>query len=610
MAYATAESKDPKSSMGGAVSSLNRAEFLRATESPKLLMDRILQYMLYELTPQDVFQMQDPDKCAKFLLLTANSLDRLFTEIDVFPVTDRGGKIYFRRVENLVKPQESNMAYRAERQRTCLAIGYFYVRILQIYLSLAFTILDDPTIVPGAGARAGISRYALPGVRQLAPGRLAIYQGIRGGAAGGAGSGDKFTFRELEEAGILRSVGDNKYKVRDSTDVIVEKRDDRQGIAYRYYDLVSRKGNATFGFELKGKGDTRKSIIITQVVRYTDRDGKQIAGIPVTKNKRFYLTDAYKLDDANLYKTVNKIGLFFQKLLEDLEAGNMTELDKMRTEEVEKVDGEKQEAKAIAARRVAAPIQGSQKVPALNFTDSLQAFMARPVAHCLARSFQLLDINALGSSVPKETTTYICRSSFMNDKDASGKPIHNVPIPDGRAITSIPGIQSLNFLYFVLTQAVQLTSETREELKTALDRLSTAFVGPESLKVAQKDLTQQSMSALKGRRPRICASRTDVDGRIGAKGIAAARAGVSKLWAYQKQHVQKVDALFKKLFMIDRSKPQQLGLAFHPELLKRGIPAVEQIAAAARNLLVDYYTNCEEMYAAAVEEMSPHVQFA
>lgn len=594
--------------MGGAASSLNRQELLRATDSPKLLMDRILQYMLYELTPQDVFQMQDPDKCAKFLLLTANSLDRLFTEIEVFPVTDRGGKIYFRRVENLVKPQESNMAYRAERQRTCLAIGYFYVRILQIYLSLAFTILDDPTIVPGAQATAGISRYALQGVRQLAPGRLPVYQGMVRGGAGG----EKFTFRDLEEAGILRPIGNGKYRVKDAdTDVIVEKRDDTRGIAYKYYDLVSRKGDATFGFELKGRGDSRKSILITQTVRYTtDREGKQTAGIPVTKNKRFYLTDAYKLDEVNLYKTANKLGLFFQKLLEDLEAGNMTELDRVRTEEAEEAGAEKEAKEAAVGRRVAAPIKSSARVAALDFGDSLSAFLARPVAHCLARSFQLLDINALGSSVPKEATTYICRSRFMDDKDATGKVIHNIIVPDGRAITTVPGLQSLNFLYFVMTQAIQLTSETREQLKAGLDRLSTAFVGPEPLKVQAKDVTLQTMSGLKGRRPRICASHADADGRVGAKGIAAARAGVGRLWAYQKQHVLKVDALFRKLFMVDRSKPRQLGLAFHPELLKRGIPAVEQIAAQARTHLVDYYTNCEDMYNAAVESMSGDVRFA
>lgn len=593
--------------MGGAVSSLNRAEFLRATESPKLLMDRILQYMLYELTPQDVFQMQDPDKCGKFLLLTANSLDRLFTEIDVFPVTDRGGKIYFRRVENLVKPQESNMAYRAERQRTCLAIGYFYVRILQIYLSLAFTILDDPTIVPGATARAGISRYALPGVRQLAPGRLPIYQGIRGGAAGGA---PQFTFRELIDNHILRPVAPPKdvshetYSIGDASNIIVEKDSDTSGYVYEYYKVTQTKGNSVFSFDLRTDSYGHKIIIINEIVR------KQVSGVPIIKNRRFFLTNEYKLDSSNPYRNITNLDKFFKQLLKDISDGNLSELDKVRKEKPEEEKEDEAGAGAAAVRRVRAPIQGSQKVPALNFTDSLQAFMARPVAHCLARSFQLLDINALGSTVPKEATTYICRSRFMDDKDATGKPIHNVPIPDGRAITSVPGIQSLNFLYFVLTQAIQLTSETREELKAALDRLSVAFVGPEPLKVAQKDLTLQSMATLKGRRPRVCASRADVDGRVGPKGIAAARTGVSKLWAYQKQHVQKVDALFKKLFMIDRSKPQQLGLAFHPELLKRGIPAVEQIAAAARNLLVDYYTNCEEMYAAAVEQMSPHVQFA
>jgi hypothetical protein len=67
-------------------------------------------------------------------------------------------------------------------------------------------------------------------------------------------------------------------------------------------------------------------------------------------------------------------------------------------------------------------------------------------------------------------------------------------------------------------------------------------------------------------------------------------------------HLKKVEALFKKLFSITNVRGS-LRLTINEELLKGGIPAVNKIAADARIVLVDYYSQCETMYQDTLREL-------
>ncbi len=189
--------------MGAGVSSLtgtlNRADLIKATQNPRFLMDKILEYMLTQINEKDVFKMSDSKTCSQFLILSAGALDQVFREIDVQPTTDKSGKLYFKKVTELTQPPRGSIEAQ-QRETNCLAIAYFYVRILQIYIALAYTVLDDPRIMPGSSFRYTVRPIIGQQPREFGtPGRRIAYLG------GALPEGYPWTLGILKQKGVFVS---------------------------------------------------------------------------------------------------------------------------------------------------------------------------------------------------------------------------------------------------------------------------------------------------------------------------------------------------------------------------------------------------------------------
>jgi hypothetical protein len=224
----------------------------------------------------------------------------------------------------------------------------------------------------------------------------------------------------------------------------------------------------------------------------------------------------------------------------------------------------------------------------LDFGESVKALEVKPLAHCVARSFQLLNIDALGAAVPKTARSHICQTKFLESATAI------VP-GEEESITKVPGLKALNFLFFVLNKTVKLSDRTKLEYEAALQELSEAFTG--------SDGKAQQMQQILSKTDSSCGSSRGKEVILGPSGIAAARKGVSQLWGYQLQHAISVEKIFRKLFRIDTSIKGQVGIGFNPLIIKGGIPAIEKISEEARILLVQYYSNCERIYKNAVKNI-------
>jgi hypothetical protein len=81
--------------------------------------------------------------------------------------------------------------------------------------------------------------------------------------------------------------------------------------------------------------------------------------------------------------------------------------------------------------------------------------------------------------------------------------------------------------------------------------------------------------------------------------IRLIRDNVRKMIAYQINHTANVVTLLRKLFLL----PVESGkaLQIHPRVLKNGIEEVNNIAEEARNLLIEYYSQCEILYRSGAE---------
>lgn len=598
--------------MGGAASSLDRQSVLRATEQPRFLMNSILDYVIKNIRENDVFRMQDPTVCKEFLLLSADSLDRLFKHIDVNPQTDRSGKIYFERVSRLTAPAEGTPAA-AKRKMTCLAIAYFYVRILQIYLALSFTIIDDPGLVPG---RTPPALGAIPGNRAILPGReIGIYQ--RGGAV--------FTFQTLIDKRVLEpGRSPNTLQFTDIPDLIIERdttKSDRHGVIYLMREEVlgqgKRKSTEAVKIRLKDPGQDRKGdplparifIVGIQksepgVPQYGPYGAYGLQAMaprytPINPEYELDLADTYSALKDRKYGTLNKLSSVFYQFIIDLKSNPQEAIRKLQqavsrqeARKGEEVEDKGAGAAAKAAARAPSNLKEGKGVPELQFASSLGSVASiRPLAHCITRSFQLLDVDALGSKIPQSAKTHICESKF----DTGSAGYKAAPPTISGSITSIPGLAATNFLFFVLEQVIHLSNKTENELRAGLSALGLEFSG-QSPTLPQK-LDMASMGTIKARNPPNCSGQVR---RLNPAGIRVARGGVGKLWAYQRAHAAKVEGIFKKLFDIGRSG-DKYALSINENLFKKGIPEVEKVSDEARGLLMEYYGQCEMIYQDTIE---------
>lgn len=148
--------------------SLKQAADLLAqkTQPTREVVDILFKYMLSELKIKDFYSLTSSDECNKYIIFLGSRLEPLFYDLKVMPSKGRDGTIYFQRISKFQRRPESDSDDRKktdadadDRKSTCLFIAYFYIRIFQIYGSLALTLIDDVRSFVENGVIQSASEY-------------------------------------------------------------------------------------------------------------------------------------------------------------------------------------------------------------------------------------------------------------------------------------------------------------------------------------------------------------------------------------------------------------------------------------------------------------------
>lgn len=126
--------------MGATQSSrISHDTVLKSTKDTRVLVDEIFRFMQRELNIRDFYKLSVPSECDKYIVVMTDFLDALFSRLQLVPVKNKAGFLYFRKIDDFRKDEK----IKAERQAGCLLLSYFYIRILQIYGALALTVADE-----------------------------------------------------------------------------------------------------------------------------------------------------------------------------------------------------------------------------------------------------------------------------------------------------------------------------------------------------------------------------------------------------------------------------------------------------------------------------------
>lgn len=125
--------------MGGSQSRLTHDVVIKSTKDTRILVDEIFRFMQKELNLRDFYKLSVPAECDKYIVIMTNFLDSLFSRLQLVPIKNKAGVLYFSKIDDFKKDDR----IKSERRAGCILLSYFYVRILQIYGALALTVIDE-----------------------------------------------------------------------------------------------------------------------------------------------------------------------------------------------------------------------------------------------------------------------------------------------------------------------------------------------------------------------------------------------------------------------------------------------------------------------------------
>lgn len=588
------------------------------TEYTRTVMDQLLNYMLKQLSVRDLLHISKESECKKYILFKANAIYQYFYELRIFPTKDARGLLTFRKIDDLINPKGEQ---EKERQSLCLIVAYFYTRIFQIYGALALTLIDDMNYTTSSGM------MTLPGTdaRLLTPGHYA-QQAYH--AKGGVGL-------LPEDTSLLSSARVSK----DPLDSLKNFKWIRSFLTSEY--------TSSLGFKTRYAGSsTDKAYIYLKVdPALKDRDGRFIASYDVPPLQsyqygKFYIgipggINQYSTLDVYTLITPGEIKIKTNKLLFTNEFKENIAVDKFEMTfyiEQQIINGktsftikdksqkdvslflanyfseivlyikdavkqrkeivEKSKTNTTTGRRSEEGITGHLRVEKM--IDDLM--VRKPLGHCIARALQLLKTEPFSN---EPGITQICSATFSDNKRI-GVVKPDAPLSDDAGLFALANL----FYDTISIGSPNLTigrnkidgKSTFDEYVAFMNTLSKQYTLDPAPR-APAEYEEKGLSGIINKRDQAaCPTRDDIS--LSLETTKKVSTIVKSMFQDQVNHASKCFKIISTLFHItyDKTTKKPTMIKLSDNVITKGFPELERINRAARELLVEYYTSCENKY--------------
>jgi len=550
----------------------SKAEILAKTKNGTSLVNELFQWIISQANIRDFYLMANPVHCKKYIMLTADVLNKIFYKIDVFPQLGPKGTIYFRKTD-VLNPQSKDDPLYKHREINCLRLAFLYVRIFQVFAALSLTILDvDPEMelkLINDVTRLR-ERETVPLFTQKA-GALNVKRVL------------PLQFEPLRSSLSEISANPNYYKFT-GTSVYLEfgakSLDGSLPIVYNY--SVPRNGRTDTG-------------TISGRVMIEKREADSVA-IVLFNLKQTQGSSARDLEKVTLVFRRRSIENVYRRASDTIPEGVERAFKAMAKGESIDKEADPTAPNGRSKERTGFPEfekEMGEVAEGLHTKTILSAFTRAtpPKAHCMARALQLISDKGFETMFPKEVYSSICKTKFM--VDSRSLPGTN------ESITKEYGIYGLAQLFYdTLKESTPLVSEkSQEQYKAFVAKMK--FVFEESKAPVTK------LDAVINKPPSAICDPNTTDKALKISNhelIRQLRDTVRRMVLYQINHTANATQLLKKLFLLPTESGKSLQI--HPRVLKNGMEEVNAIAEEARELLVDYYSQCEILYRSGAEIMA------
>lgn len=277
-------------------------------------------------------------------------------------------------------------------------------------------------------------------------------------------------------------------------------------------------------------------------------------------------------------------------------------------------------------------IEADREAPApLHLEKTLVALTKqKPIPACLARGLQLLKTQPIMDGFFESD---ICKSKFL----VSGDGKEGVTGP-GDAVEKSQGLVALTQLFydFIQYKNPKIVMDIKDTIVPYRDfmlglaeryELSYGDGDPEKARIIQetgrkitegadpsKTVKEVRIGMRDRRMEKACGFAKESDGPFQGKvvldqGTAGnVNASVNALFQEQVVHTANCGSLLRELFKIEEGG-SRIKVELNPNVIKKGLPEVDRINDKARDLLVKYYSKCENLYQDGVKKILAAKQY-
>jgi len=579
--------------MGASASKSSKSSpeyYIEEARKVQELPNKILHILFSQTDFKDILALSSIDACPTYVFTTATALESLFQKLEIAPAKGKEGQILFAPISRLspglIAKRETTVeeTERAKiRNRTCLDVAFFYVRVFQIYAALALTIMNT---------NPSRQTYIVKQKKQ----------GVSPAPLMSGGADDRGLYRQRFDA-----VWSNIYydEVKPSPFHVLEN--------YFYFkrkptgvflesEVVSPYGNLSIEWDATKNElnayyteKTKKSVSPPEklTVEIERRGSKEVsAAVRMNNNVVLVLTPSpqgWVMEEGRTEREKDKafidaIDEHYRDFIEDVREGKSVGQGRP------------------PAARPGAPIlgmPGSGKSPFYSFDDLKKLFETYhkgdpkmgqfPKAYCIARAMTLLNPIFESERLDKYTPfrSYICAKEY-----------------DFEAVQYMPraGSPANGNIYFRSLVALSYESYefNNQQVNLVQSAVSQKMLQETSLRMAKlyniKGDEASRRGFLMSRTPftqhTLCGGR---DSQIFVQNDGFRKSlltnAIMPMLALQEEHNQKALALLKELFIFEEGQ-----LKFSKAIVKGGLSAINEIAHKAFTLLTNYYLLSEARY--------------
>ena len=221
----------------------------------------------------------------------------------------------------------------------------------------------------------------------------------------------------------------------------------------------------------------------------------------------------------------------------------------------------------------------SDKEHILRTTDLWKTLLRDPPikSFCVARALQLLNKSGLMREIPETIHPLLFNTKFALITNQS------LPIP-GQSITTAAPIKALATLYHDPKGLINKDKEKVDKTKQqSLEKIIHSFGAQHS--ATFNDIIEGNGLIVE-----------PFSSQFHKIKVTNLRLQAKKLFETHFAHVTKVNKLLKKMFVLEKGP-----ITLNPDILNKGVQGIEDIAHEARDLLSDYYSNCQTEYSKGVK---------